>query len=101
MSASDLSNLWQNTKFNQYHANYEPRCKTGYSFGTLCHFDTALSSRYGTSSSLAQYVQEAQDQDYENVTAQFAALIDRGNNTPLPSTRTIYWQMNKRWATLL
>ena len=28
MSASDLSNLWQNPKFNQYHPNYEPRCKT-------------------------------------------------------------------------
>src|SRR5690242_7240942 len=25
MSASDLSNLWQNTRANQYHANYEPR----------------------------------------------------------------------------
>ena len=45
MSASDLSNLWQTPKFNQYHLNYEPRCKTGYSFGTLCHFDDALSSR--------------------------------------------------------
>ena len=45
MSVSDLSNLWQTPKFNQYHLNYEPRCKTGYSFGTLCHFDDALSSR--------------------------------------------------------
>ncbi len=40
MSASDLSNLWQNSKANQYHANYETRCSTGYSFGTLCHFDS-------------------------------------------------------------
>src|SRR6516164_8228713 len=71
MSASDLSNLWQNTKANQYHANYEPRCKTGYAFGTLCHFDTALSSRYGAWSSLSQYVEEAQAQDYENTRAQF------------------------------
>src|SRR5690348_14036252 len=101
MSASDLSNLWQNTKFNQYHANYEPRCKTGYSFGTLCHFDTALSSRYGQWSSLAQYVQEAQAQDYENTRAQFEAFIAHANNTPLPSTGTIYWQMNKGWPTLL
>jgi exo-1,4-beta-D-glucosaminidase len=101
MSASDLSNLWQNTKFNQFHLNYEPRCKTGYSFGTLCHFDTALSSRYGTWSSLAQYVQEAQAQDYENVRAQFEAFIDHANNTPLPSTGTIYWQMNKGWPSLL
>jgi len=101
MSASDLSNLWQNTKFNQFHLNYEPRCKTGYSFGTLCHFDTALSSRYGSWSSLAQYVEEAQAQDYENTRAQFEAFIDHANNTPLPSTGTIYWQMNKGWPSLL
>ncbi len=101
MSASDLSNLWQSPKFNQYHANYEPRCKTGYSFGTLCHFDTALSSRYGAWSSLSQYVQEAQVQNYENTRAQFEAFIDHANNTPLPSTGTIYWQMNKGWPTLL
>ncbi|HEX9622749.1 MAG TPA: beta-mannosidase, partial [Streptosporangiaceae bacterium] len=101
MSASDLANLWQSPKFNQFHLNYEPRCKSGYSFGTLCHFDTALSSRYGAWSSLAQYVQEAQAQDYENVRAQFEAFIDHANNTPLPSTGTIYWQMNKGWPSLL
>src|SRR6266567_1478454 len=101
MSASDLANLWQSPKFNQFHLNYEPRCKSGYSFGTLCHFDTALSSRYGAWSSLAQYVQEAQAQDYENVRAQFEAFIDHANNTPLPSTGTISWQMNKGWPSLL
>ena len=101
MSASDLSNLWQNTKFNQFHTNYEPRCKSGYSFGTLCHFDTALSSRYGAWSSLNQYVEEAQAQNYESVRAQFEAFIDHANNTPLPSTGTIYWQMNKGWPSLL
>ena len=101
MSASDLANLWQKPKFNQYHLNYEPRCKTGYSFGTLCHFDAALSSRYGPWSSLSQYVEQAQAQDYENTRAQFEAFIDHANNTPLPSTGTIYWQMNKGWPSLL
>lgn len=101
LSASDLSNLWQSPKFNQYHLNYEPRCKTGYSFGTLCHFDTALSSRYGTWTSLSQYVLMAQAQGYENTRAQFEAYIDHASNSPLPSTGTIYWQMNKGWPTLL
>ncbi len=101
MSAADLSNLWQNPKANQYHLNYEPRCKTGYAFGTMCHFDTALSSRYGSWSSLSQYVEEAQAQDYENTRAQFEAFIDHANNTPLPFTGTIYWQMNKGWPSLL
>ena len=101
MSASDLSNLWQNSKLNQYHLNYEPRCKTGYSFGTLCHFDAALDARYGTPSSLNQYVEEAQAQNYENTRAQFEAFIDHAHNAPLPSTGTIYWQMNKGWPSLL
>ena len=101
MSASDESNLWQSPKFNQFHLNYEPRCRSGYSFGTLCHFDTALSNRYGAWSSLGQYVQEAQAQDYENTRAQFEAFIAHANNTPLPSTGTIYWQMNKGWPSLL
>ncbi len=101
MSASDESNLWQNSSFNQYHANYEPSCKRGYSFGTLCHFDAALDARYGTPTSLSQYVEEAQVQNYENTRAQFEAFIDHSGNTPLPSTGTIYWQMNKGWPSLL
>jgi exo-1,4-beta-D-glucosaminidase len=101
MSAGDLSNLWQNAKSNQYHLNYEPRCKTGYSFGTLCHFDSALSSRYGSWSSLGQYVEDAQAQEYETTRAQFEAFIDHADNSPLPSTGTIYWQMNKGWPSLL
>jgi exo-1,4-beta-D-glucosaminidase len=101
MSGSDLSNLWQKPKANQFHLNYEPHCKNGYSFGTLCHFDTALSSRYGPWSSLSQFVQEAQAQDYENTRAQFEAFIDHANNTPLPSTGIMYWQLNKGWPSLL
>jgi len=101
MSASDLSNLWQNPTFNQFHLNYEPACKKGYTFGTLCRFDTALRSRYGGWSSLGQYVQQAQAQDYENTRAQFEAFIAHANNTPLPSTGTIYWQMNKGWPSML
>src|SRR5215469_16501352 len=101
MSASDLSALWQSPKSNQYHANYESRCNTGYSFGTPCHFDAALDARYGTPTSLARYVEEAQAQNYEGTRAQFEAFIDHASNTPLPSTGTIYWQMNKGWPSLL
>jgi exo-1,4-beta-D-glucosaminidase len=101
MPASDLASLWQNPAANQYHANYEPGCQVGYSFGTLCHFDAALRSRYGPWSSLSQYVELAQAQDYENTRAQFEAFIDHAHNTPLPATGTIYWQMNKGWPSLL
>jgi exo-1,4-beta-D-glucosaminidase len=101
MSAGDLSALWRNRLANQYHANYEPHCGTGYSFGTLCHFDTALRARYGAWSGLNQYVEEAQAQDYENTRAQFEAYIDHAHQGPLPSTGTIYWQMNKGFPSLL
>jgi exo-1,4-beta-D-glucosaminidase len=101
MSAADLSNLWQSPDDNQYHANYEPSCNNNYSFGTLCHFDAALDARYGTPASLAQYVEEAQAQNYENTRAQYEAFIDHAGNTPLPSTGTIYWQMDKGWPSLL
>ena len=101
MSASDLSNLWQSPKANQYHANYETRCTSGYSFGTLCHFDNAMNARYGTPTSLAQYVEQGQALNYEDVRAQYEAYIDHTNNTPLPSTGTTYWQINKGWPSLL
>ncbi|HEY6313825.1 MAG TPA: beta-mannosidase, partial [Streptosporangiaceae bacterium] len=101
MTASDLANLWQSPTFNQYHLNYEPQCSLNYTFGTLCKFDAALDARYGTPTSLNQYVEEAQAQDYEDTRAQFEAFIDHANNTPVPSTGTIYWQMNKGWPSLL
>jgi exo-1,4-beta-D-glucosaminidase len=101
MSPGDLSSLWQSTKANQYHLNYETGCGNGYDFGTLCLFDNALTARYGQWSSLDQYVQDAQAQDYEDAQAQFEAFIDHANNTPLPSTGTIYWQMNKGWPSML
>ena len=88
-SRGSLSALWRDRTANQYHANYEPRCGIGYSFGTLCHFDTALRARYGAWSGLGQYVEMAQAQDYENTRAQFEAYIAHANRKPLPSTGTM------------
>ena len=101
MSASDLTSLWQTPTFNQYHLNYEPTCGTNYTFGTACMFDAAMNARYGQPTSLAQYVEQGQALDYENTRAQFEAFIDHATNTPVPSTGTIYWQMNKGWPSLL
>jgi exo-1,4-beta-D-glucosaminidase len=101
LSASDQSALWQDPSFNQYHNNYEGTAHTGYSFGTLYNLDTAITDRYGAWSSLSQYVEEAQVQNYEDTRAQFEAFVDHSTNTSQPSTGTIYWQMNKGWPTLL
>jgi exo-1,4-beta-D-glucosaminidase len=100
MSADEQTQLWTNPTYNQYHANWETDT-SGYSFGTLYNFDTALTNRYGSWSSLQQYVEEAQVQDYENVRAQFEAFLAHSTNAASPSTGTIYWQMNKGWPSLL
>ncbi len=101
MSSAALSNLWQSPTTNQYHSNYEGTKHTGYAFGTLFNLDTAITDRYGAWSSLNQYVEEAQVQNYEDTRAQFEAFLAHSNNATLPSTGTIYWQLNKGWPTLL
>jgi exo-1,4-beta-D-glucosaminidase len=101
LSSSDLAALWQSPRTNQYHANYEGTGHTGYAFGTLFNLDTAITDRYGSWSGLAQYVEEAQVQNYEDTRAQFEAFIDHSGNAAAPSTGTVYWQLNKGWPTLL
>lgn len=100
LSPSDQDELWQDPDFNQYHTDYEPGHR-GYQFGTLYNFDKALAARYGPWSSLDQYVEEAQLQNYEDTRAQFEAFIDHWQLGPTPATGTIYWMLNKGWPTLL
>jgi exo-1,4-beta-D-glucosaminidase len=100
LSPLEQNKLWTDPSYNQYHANNEPGT-SGYAFGTLANFDTALASRYGQWSGLQQYVQQAQVQNYEDVRAQFEAFIDHSTNAASPSTGTIYWMANKGWPTLL
>ncbi|MHA6759467.1 glycosyl hydrolase 2 galactose-binding domain-containing protein [Streptacidiphilus sp. PAMC 29251] len=100
LSPADQNALWQSPGANQYHANYETG--TGdYKFGTVTLFDKALSARYGAPTSLNNYVEEAQVQNYENTRAQFEAFMAHSTSTPTPSTGTIYWQLNKGWPTVL
>lgn len=103
MSPADQAALWQQPDAHQYHTNYESTSgqHSGYDFGTLDNLDTAIKARYGAWTSLPQYVQEAQVQNYEDTRAQFEAFIDHWNNGPTPSTGTVYWQLNKGWPTLL
>jgi exo-1,4-beta-D-glucosaminidase len=106
LSPAEQNALWQDPKYNQYHANYEsdlpnPQTNGGYSFGTLYDLDTAISNRYGQWSSLDQYVEEAQVQNYETQRAEFEAYIDHSADAQAPSTGIVYWQLNKGWPTLL
>jgi exo-1,4-beta-D-glucosaminidase len=101
LSASDQAALWQSPGANQFHNNYEGTKHTGYHFGTLYNLDQAITNRYGAATSLAQYVEQAQVQNYEDTRAQFEAFVAHSTSASAPSTGTIYWQMNKGWPTLL
>jgi len=102
LSPTEQADLWSSTgnTYNQYHANYETG-HSQYEFGTLYWFDKALDARYGTPTSLDQYVEEGQVANYENTRAQFEAFIDHSTNTDTPSTGTMYWKVNSSWPSLL
>jgi exo-1,4-beta-D-glucosaminidase len=105
LSPFEQTQLWQSPDYNQYHLNYEPDLpgpdNGGYSFGTLHDLDQAITARYGSWSSLPQYVEEAQLQNYETQRAEFEAYIAHSHNAQAPSTGIVYWQLNKGWPTLL
>jgi exo-1,4-beta-D-glucosaminidase len=101
MSPVELAKLWQAPSYNQYHLNYEGTGHIGYAFGTMYNFDAALKARYGKWHSLGQYVNMAQALNYEDTRAQFEAFIDHAHSKPVPSTGTIYWQLNKGWPSML
>jgi len=105
LSPFEQTQLWKSPDYNQYHLNYEPDlpgpANGGYSFGTLHDLDRAMKARYGTWSSLGQFDEEAQLQNYETQRAEFEAYIDHSRRAKAPSTGIVYWQLNKGWPTLL
>ena len=86
--------LWKYPKVRQYHAtaSWSP-------FATLEPFDNALAKRYGPPKNLADYVQKAQLDNYDNVRAQFEAFNAHMDATN-PSTGVIYWMLNNAWPSL-
>ncbi|HEY2320383.1 MAG TPA: hypothetical protein VGH67_18900 [Solirubrobacteraceae bacterium] len=105
LSPFEQTELWKAPDYNQYHLNYEPGLpgpsNGGYSFGTLHDLDAAMKARYGGWSSLPQFVEEAQLQNYETQRAEFEAYVDHSRRAKSPSTGIVYWQLNKGWPTLL
>jgi exo-1,4-beta-D-glucosaminidase len=94
MSPTELATLWQNPTSTQYHRSPSS------TFDDLGIFNNAMIGRYGTATSLDDYVRKAQLQQYENVRAQFEAYGRNFKDSSNPSTGVVYWMLNSGWTSL-
>ena len=94
LSPQELEALWKFPQARQFHASAAWSI-----FATIEPFDTALSKRYGSPKSLADYVAKSQLENYDNVRAQFEAHNAR-MDAVRPSTGVIYWMLNNAWPSL-
>jgi exo-1,4-beta-D-glucosaminidase len=94
LSQTEQEQLWREPATPQFHTGRgnEP-------FNNLKLFSTALANRYGTPSSLPDYVDKAQLANYEQVRAQFEAN-GRRMTAERPATGFIYWMLNNAWPSL-
>ncbi len=82
--------LWPINEFWDYHAG-------GGAFRNLDVFTQALNARYGTATSLRDYVEKAQLMAYEGERAMFEAY---GRNK-FTSTGVIQWMLNNAWPSMI
>ena len=94
LSPQELEALWKYPQVRQYHASADWS-----TFASIAPFHAALSNRYGTPKSLADYVAKAQLENYDNVRAQFEAY-NAHRDAANPSTGVIYWMLNNAWPSL-
>jgi exo-1,4-beta-D-glucosaminidase len=94
MTPAELDTLWKNPQSKQYHRSPSP------TFNTLKIYDAALAGRYGTPTSLADYVRKAQLAQYEAVRAQYEAYGRNASDSAAPATGVIYWMFNSGWTSL-
>ncbi|MEU3980747.1 sugar-binding domain-containing protein [Streptomyces sp. NPDC026672] len=94
LTPAELDTLWKDPDARQYHRSPSD------TFATLKIYDEALSGRYGTPTSLTDYVRKAQLAQYENVRAQFEAYGRNAKDDSEPSTGVVYWMFNSGWTSL-
>jgi exo-1,4-beta-D-glucosaminidase len=94
LSPAEQEQLWREPATPQFHTGRgnEP-------FNNLKLFSTALAERYGTPTSLVDYVDKAQLANYEMTRAQFEAY-GRRMTAERPATGLIYWMLNNAWPSL-
>ncbi|MET0134913.1 MAG: exo-beta-D-glucosaminidase, partial [Kibdelosporangium sp.] len=94
LSQTEQEQLWREPATPQFHTGRGTQ-----PFNNLNLFSTALANRYGTPSSLTDYVDKAQLANYEQVRAQFEAN-SRRMTAERPATGFIYWMLNNAWPSL-
>ena len=94
LSPTELEALWKDPQARQFHASAAWSV-----FATLEPFDIALAKRYGSPTSLEDYVAKSQLENYDNVRAQFEAF-NAHRDAAKPSTGVIYWMLNNAWPSL-
>jgi exo-1,4-beta-D-glucosaminidase len=94
LTPTEQEQLWREPTTPQFHTG---RGTSPFTHLTL--FSTALANRYGTPTSLQDYVDKAQLANYEQVRAQFEANARR-MNADRPATGFIYWMLNNAWPSL-
>ncbi|KAL4982210.1 glycoside hydrolase superfamily [Aspergillus falconensis] len=94
LSDVDLATLWSKIQAGQYH-----QAPKGSVFHGREIYNKALKRRYGSPTSLEDYVFKCQVMDYEATRAQFEAFAAR-QNAARPATGVIYWMLNSAWPSL-
>ncbi|KAL5001066.1 glycoside hydrolase superfamily [Aspergillus recurvatus] len=94
LSDVDLATLWSRLQAGQYHQAPEDSVFHGREI-----YNKALKRRYGSPTSLEDYVFKCQLMDYEATRAQFEAFGAR-QNAARPATGVVYWMLNSAWPSL-
>ena len=95
LSESDLEDLWKNPNKGLYHMSTNVS-----SFYDRAIFNQGIWKRYGTPSSLEDYLRKVQVADYEAIRAEFEAFSANWG-AEHQATGLIYWMLNSAWALLL
>lgn len=94
MSQNDMEQLWKAPNVGLYHMSSNVS-----SFHDRKIYNEGLFSRYGTPTSIDDYIVKCQMADYEATRAQFEAYSAR-QNASRPATGAIYWMLNSAWPNL-
>jgi exo-1,4-beta-D-glucosaminidase len=94
LSPEDMGDLWLTSNKTLFHLSLN-----GSQFDNRAIYNEALWQRYGTPTSLEDYILKSQIMDYEATRAEFEAFASRWG-AERPATGLIYWMFNNAWPSL-